>query len=679
MAKLIAWARQLAGRRGFPLALALLAIVLMLPTLPTGLVWDDLIQRLQQLTPAELPPGILDTGVVSSDSGTFTTVVLDLFNYSRLNEATARGGDFGALPWWVREDTKIALLRPVTAFTHWLDYRLFPNKPALMHAHSNLWFALVILLAGTLYRRIAMFPFGGATGRGPAESGASRAVPPAIGAAGLAAVLFLLDKDTYVPAMYVANRGFFIALVFGLLSFEAHHRWRTEKSRGWMWLSALCLLLSLLADEGGASTLAFLVAYALVLEPRLPGRSAEMQAPASTGAKGDQSHLTSAATGFGIRNRLASAATKLRHSLVSLVPAALVVVSWRVVYVASGYGVRNILLYIDPGYEPWLFLKHLVPRAIGLLGGQLTGVPPEIAVALSTTGQILLALFFAGCSLLCAVVFLPVIRRDTAGRFWAVVTVLALVPAATVAPLSKNLGFVALGAFGVIASFLVRFAAREERVAMPRPLQMLSWGVVVCLVLAHIPGALAGRFELAVRTQHLPAKMALASAFRHCPELGGKVVVALNDPSIMLVPFDRAYRGQPLPRNIQLLVPGTIGFEVYRQDPTTLVLKAKDADLFDARAAGLMHASYALKNAMGYLTGGRTWKVGDRVARGGFLAEVLELSPRGAPRTLAFHFDKPLESPEMVWVYLDWGSLTSLPFKLPRVGEAVEVGGPVRR
>jgi len=67
-----------------------------------------------------------------------------------------------------------------------------------------------------------------------------------------------------------------------------------------------------------------------------------------------------------------------------------------------------------------------------------------------------------GFSLVCAVTFLPVLRRERVTRFWAAVTLLALAPAATVFPLSKNLGFVAVGAFGVVASFLVHFAELDE-------------------------------------------------------------------------------------------------------------------------------------------------------------------------------------------------------------------------
>jgi hypothetical protein len=100
----------------------------------------------------------------------------------------------------------------------------------------------------------------------PSASSAPLKMQSGVWVAGLAACPFLLDKNTCAPVAYVANSGFIISLVFGLLCLHVHVQWRTAKSGAWMWLSALCLLLSLLANEGGASTLAFLLAYALVLE-----------------------------------------------------------------------------------------------------------------------------------------------------------------------------------------------------------------------------------------------------------------------------------------------------------------------------------------------------------------------------------------------------------------------------
>lgn len=635
-AKLVALGRHLAGHHRFPLALALTAIVFMLPAVPTGLLGDDLIQRLAQFTPAELPPRIVDTGFVPNDSGTLGTVLGDLFGYLRGEEAAAHARDYGIAPWWAPEAWQAALWRPVTAFTHWLDYRLFPDTPALMHAHSIVWYAAAVFLAATLYRKIGTFPGGSGFEGSRAESSASLTTPSAVWAAGLAGCLFLLDKNTYVPVMYVANRGFIISLVFGLLCLDAHHRWRTAKSRARLWLSVLYLVLSFLANEGGASTLAFLIAYELVLEPG------------------------------GWRPRL-----------VGLLPAAAVVVGWRTIYAGCGFGVKNFLLYVDPGYRPVLFVQNLASRANGLLGGQLTGLPPEVSLALNSEGQTILTLFFGGFSLVCAIIFWPILRRERAARFWASVMLLALVPAATVAPLSKNLGFVAVGAFGMIASFLVHFATSRERAAMPGPLRAVSWCVAFWLVATHVPGALAARAGLALASLSIPKVAAHACAFDHSPELGERDLVVVNDPTILaaMVPFDRAYRGRPVPRTIRILVPGSTRFRAARPDAFTLVLTAMESDLFDCPGTRPIHLGYACKAANDLLFGGKTWKAGDRVARKGFVAEILEVSPRGAPRSVAFHFERTLESEGMVWLFFDWRRLAHWPFVLPSIGHTTEISG----
>lgn len=585
--------------------LALAAVVLMLPALWAGLFCDDLVQRMNQFTLAELPAHSLDTGFVANGSGKLGTVVNHLFAFVQGKEAAARVRDYGIAPWWVPEGWTAALWRPLTAFTHWLDYQLYPNMPALMHAHNIAWFAAAVFLAATLYRKIAASANGRDLQEKLPESDARTKMRSALCVAGLAGCLWLLDTDFCFPVMFVANRGFIIALVFGLLCLHCHLRWRTGKSGIWMWLSALCLMLSLLADEGGASTLAFPMAYALVLDSG------------------------------GWRSRLAS-----------LLPAAAVLLIWRAVYVGAGFGVRNLTIYIDPGYSPLFYLKNVVPRASALLGGQLTGIPPEVSLAMNVTWQRILALLFAGFSLICALVFWPIVRRDAVARFWAVAILLAIVPAATVTPLGKNLGFVAVGAFGVIASFLVAFAAPQERATMPRVLLAMSWCVAVWLMAAHIFVALAGRVVFA----HL-APLIPESSTRHCTisrssDIGDRDVVVINDPILvtLVVPFYRAYCGQALPRTVRVLVPGSIPFEVSRPDASTLILKANGSDLFECPAVGPIHLGYACKSYNNLIFGERIWKTGDRVMNKEFVAEILEVSPRGAPRSVAFHFDKPLEA-----------------------------------
>jgi hypothetical protein len=144
MTRMKAVVRRLLEHRRLPFALALAAIILMLPALPVGLLGDDLIQRLNQFTPAQLPPRIVETGFVAKDSGKLGTVLGNLFAYLRGKEAATRARDYGIAPWWAAEGWTAVLWRPLTALTHWLDYRLYPNSPALMHAQNIAWYAAAV-------------------------------------------------------------------------------------------------------------------------------------------------------------------------------------------------------------------------------------------------------------------------------------------------------------------------------------------------------------------------------------------------------------------------------------------------------------------------------------------------------------------------------------------------------
>ena len=105
-----------------------------------------------------------------------------------------------------------------------------------------------------------------------------------------------------------------------------------------------------------------------------------------------------------------------------------------------------------------------------LLGGQLTGVPPDILFAVNPLLQPKVIAFFCVSAVAALVVFLPWVRRDKTAAFWFAVMMLAAIPAATVMPMSKNLGFVAVGAYGLIASFVAGLITR------PSPLRP-AWGI----------------------------------------------------------------------------------------------------------------------------------------------------------------------------------------------------------
>jgi hypothetical protein len=159
--------------RRLPIFLAIGAVLVMLPALKLGLIADDLPQRAVELRPDQLPPRMFETGN-PADSGSFSTVLFDLFGCNRNSQCVAVMKNYGTLPWWTPADLRLSLCRPVAAFTHWMDYRLFPDSPALMHAHNIAWFAAVVFAVTMVYRKLM------GTGW----------------AAGLAALLFLCSMPT---------------------------------------------------------------------------------------------------------------------------------------------------------------------------------------------------------------------------------------------------------------------------------------------------------------------------------------------------------------------------------------------------------------------------------------------------------------------------------------------------
>ena len=461
--------KRFLAHRYLPAVLAIGAILVMLPALKTGFGGDDLLQRVVELKPSQLPSRMHETGMLPPDSGSFSTVLCDLFPgfSNRDPRCVALAKSYGILPWWTADNFKVRLWRPVTAFTHWLDYRLFPDSPVLMHAHNIAWFAAIVFLITIVYRKLM------GTGW----------------IAGLAALLFLLDSNTYFPVAFIANRGFMLSLFFGLLCLYEHHQWRSAKSRSGLMLSALFLALSLFADEGGASTFAFILAYALVLEPG-----------------------------------------SLRNRALTILPSILVIVLWRTIYTLSGFGVFHLGIYIDPANEPLQFAQAVIPRAIALLGGQLTGVPPDFLIAVNPLLQPKVIAFYCVPIVAALIVFLPLLRRNRIAAFWFAVMVLAVIPAATVVPLSKNLGFVAVGAYGLIASFVAGLITRPNRLPEWLAYRILAWAACALLILAHVPGAIAGRVVMVKATPFVFNLMKGAVSLGDSPDAENKNVIVVNAP-----------------------------------------------------------------------------------------------------------------------------------------------------
>lgn len=126
--------RMVLASRRLPGAVAILAAIGMLPALTGGWQLDDYFQRATLLGYGDSKP-----------INTFIQYIDRAHNLSQM--------DFGTMPWWVSLDLHQAFLRYASTLTMMLDYRLWPNYPALMHLHSLLWLSAAVLAAAFFIAR----------------------------------------------------------------------------------------------------------------------------------------------------------------------------------------------------------------------------------------------------------------------------------------------------------------------------------------------------------------------------------------------------------------------------------------------------------------------------------------------------------------------------------------------
>jgi hypothetical protein len=200
-----------------------LAVLLVLPNLFGDLIADDHLQL------AMVRDG--------------TRAPWDLFHYWHKDRAALlsqiRTGD---IPWIVAPEAKLAFVRPLVSITHWLEYRLYPDFPAAMHAHSIAWYALLVFAVGRLYLSLGGRRF----------------------ATVLALVSFAVSSSGAVAAAWVCCRNTLVATAFGTLALTAHHR--NRNGRGGRAPPIALFALALLSGETSAGSLAFFLSYAMFVD-----------------------------------------------------------------------------------------------------------------------------------------------------------------------------------------------------------------------------------------------------------------------------------------------------------------------------------------------------------------------------------------------------------------------------
>ncbi len=363
--------------RFFPLIVAALSVLLASPSMRAGLIIDDYYHR------AILHQGSPYRELLGPPAAMFRFFTGDPVRTRRIM-------DLGAFPWWTDPTLKGEFLQAITVLTHRLDYALWPDSPALMHAQSLFWLGTAVAAVAVFYRRML-----GATW-----------------VAAVAALLYAVDDARGATVSFIANRNVLIAATFGVSALVCHDRWRRGGSRPAAVLAVILLALALFSKEEGIGTCAYLAAYALFADP--------------TGRK---------------------------RGCLAMIPYLGVVVGWRALRDAWGYGVHNLGLYVDPLTDPGVFAAAVAERVPLILFGQWGPIPAESVVALRPSWS---NVFWWAAVLLTGLLFFavgPLLKRDRLARFWGAGMCLATIPVCATFAMDRLLTFVGIGAFGLLAQF----------------------------------------------------------------------------------------------------------------------------------------------------------------------------------------------------------------------------------
>jgi hypothetical protein len=484
--------------RRFPLIIAVLAALAMVSALGGGWQLDDWFQRSRILGYGDANPIQI---FVPYDGN-------PLHNQQQMA--------FGTLPWWASRHLHLAFFRYASTLSTLLDYRLWPDHPALMHLHSLLWLAAAVLAAALLYRELL-----GATW-----------------VAGLAALLYALDGAHAVPAAYLADRNALIAACFGFFSILTFVRCREHERRSQGWLSALLFALALSAGEIGLATAAYLLAYALTLD----------RGPLWTRIRG-----------------------LLAHGGVLGV--------WALVYRLGNFGSNGSGFYVDPLREPVGFAAAFWQHAAFLLMGQWTPVPAELSLVFApgTPAALYLRVFSIAVVAVLAALFIPLALCDRVARFWTLGAVLSLVPIAAVGPENRLLGFVGLGSMGLLAQLAQVAFARVSSGTAPGLWKRFSQAAVMVLLPLHLLAApLLGVERIAYQAKASSRMMRAIASVPSGARIASQTLVLVNPPDhiylVTAIPVVKQLEKLPMPLRIRALSSGS-ALEITRTGPRSLSVR----------------------------------------------------------------------------------------------------------
>lgn len=507
--------------------------------------------------------------------------------------------DYGALPWWTDQNSQMVMFRPVAALTHWIDFQLFDKNIYLIQFHSMAWF---LFLAWSIFRFYKVFLKG------------------QYGLVFLASLLYLLDYGQLYNFPWLAARNSYMVVAFACWCLYFHHKFAESGQTSALIGSLVCLLLALLTAEAGVATSAYLFAYAVTLDKR-----------------------------------------SWKKGLMAIVPAAFVVISWRLGYSALGFGSKGVGLYVDPLYSPIEFIESLFLNYGYLAFSQVSGL--IIALKwITPENRIYVQLASLLFSFLCLFLVIKPFKKFPAVRFFLIGSLISIIPFCAHSSISvRGLFFCALGFFPIMAILIGMLWSRSSS-KLIKPFICIIVLIFIVLPLGLKTSISFGSIVIE------PDQKALAEANE--VKDGGVItekegIVYLTYPSGLAIylPYRWDWYGVDMPEYIFQLAPGLNSYTIVREETKRFVLTSESHFVLsplthivaDNEKKPFGDITY-IHQAMHSMTSRprANFKTGDIFAFSNYSITILEADSQGEVSKIQIDFSSTVDINNLEWRYWDW-------------------------
>ena len=336
----------------------------------------------------------------------------------------------------------------------------------------------------------------------------------------------------------------------------------------------------------------------------------------------------------------------LRSKIIAIMPFVALIIMWRILYMYGGYGTWGTGLYDDPASDFPGFILMLMQRLPLFILGLWAQIPTEINILLTSSSLWIVSAFGMLVMTYLYFLFRPLLSQDPRARFWALGMIFTLIPFSAALPMNRLLLFAGIGAFALLGLYL-----NTQINPTRHPLFWIHGPLAILLSFGGVVGFKAFKDvgDLPVKT--LPSDL---SPHDHIIYLSGATLPA--GYTIIKPILD----GSTYPARISVLSPLTRAKTLRRLDEHRLEISAQEPWFQLALETIFRSPRIAFGNK--------------RIFQGsGFIATITEADENGAPKTVEFRFEKPLDDPHYRWTCFK--DLTLKTCQIPKVGEHMNLPG----